>query len=388
MRILIVLETSGGGSGRNALDLFEALLEGGHDTHIIYSATRMDPQFARRLWSICPSRRHRVDMTRAPGPRDVVAWLGLRRVLRRLGPFDIIHAHSSKAGALTRLLPRCYGAKVYTPHAFRTMDPDCRGAARMVFGGIEGALARWATDALICVSADEVEEAKRLRAPQHKTHLVPNGVPPASGVVPLTRDDLNLGADDVVFGFVGRLSTQKDPQAFVDAIAAIKDQKNLRAVIVGDGEAAAHLKQQVCDCGLAEVIRLVGQDDAARYYPLFDVFVLTSRYESMPYVLIEAAEMGLPIISTDVSTADSIIADGQNGVIVPRANLTTALPEAITALIQPERRAAMTAQAARLKGRYALDRMIEKTLAVYQAALRGQATHYGQAAPVGPDSGA
>lgn len=92
----------------------------------------------------------------------------------------------------------------------------------------------------------------------------------------------------------------------------------------------------------------------------------------MPYVLIEAAEAGLPMIATDVSTADSIIADGQNGLIVPRADLATALPEAMEALTQPDQRSAMTAQAARLRGRYSLDRMVDQTLAVYRAALDGQ----------------
>ncbi|MEC7962024.1 MAG: glycosyltransferase, partial [Pseudomonadota bacterium] len=332
MRILIVLEPSGGGSGRNALDLVAATLDCGHDTHLIYSATRMDPLFASRLGSICPSRRHRVDMDRAPGPRDLFALRGLRRVLWRLGPFDVIHAHSSKAGALTRLLPRRYGARIYTPHAFRTMDPACRGIAREVFGGVEGALARWATDALICVSPDEMAEAQRLRAPLDRTHLVPNGVPTANPAAPLSRVDMNLSPTDVVFGFVGRLSAQKDPLAFVEAIARIKDPTHIRAIIVGAGELEAQLQQQINAMGLGEVIHCVGQDDAARYYPLFDVFVLTSRYESMPYVLIEAAEAGLPMIATDVSTADSIIADGQNGLIVPRADLATALPKAMAAL--------------------------------------------------------
>ena len=372
MRILIVLEPSGGGSGRNALDLVEATLDRGHDTHLVYSAKRMDPLFARRLSAICPSRRHRVDMDRAPGPRDLFALRGLRRILRRLGPFDVIHAHSSKAGALTRLLPRRYGARIYTPHAFRTMDPACRGISRAVFGGVEGALARWATDALICVSPDERVEAQRLRAPLDRTHLVPNGVPPANPTAPVSRSDLNLSPTDVVFGFVGRLSAQKDPLAFVDAIERIKDLPHIRAIIVGAGELEAPLQQQINAMGLGEVIHCVGQDDAARYYPLFDVFVLTSRYESMPYVLIEAAEAGLPMIATDVSTADSFIADGQNGLIVPRADLATALPEAMEALIQPDQRSAMTAQAARLRGRYSLDRMVDQTLAVYQAALDGR----------------
>ena len=82
-------------------------------------------------------------MKRAVGPSDWSSLRVLTKLVRETGPYDILHGHSSKAGALVRLLPRSLpGARIYTPHALRTMDPEISWPAALIYGSAERLLAR------------------------------------------------------------------------------------------------------------------------------------------------------------------------------------------------------------------------------------------------------
>ena len=124
LRLLQVLEPSGGGSGRHFVDLCGSLAGRGHQVTAIYSPTRAEDRFVRELKALPVAAVHAVAMSRAPSPSDIGAWRAINQIAKTEGPFDIIHGHSSKAGALTRLrLPGRHVPRVYTPHAFRAMDP-------------------------------------------------------------------------------------------------------------------------------------------------------------------------------------------------------------------------------------------------------------------------
>ena len=116
LRILLVIETCGGGSGRHLVDLAGGLLRRGHHVCLIYSPARADEWFVRAISNLEGLLVHSIDMRRNPGWRDVNSARLIRRAIARLGPFDIVHGHSSKAGALLRLAHgRDQSACVYTP---------------------------------------------------------------------------------------------------------------------------------------------------------------------------------------------------------------------------------------------------------------------------------
>src|SRR5580692_1042843 len=99
-RVLLILEATLGGTGRHILDLARGLLERDNEVHLIYSDLRADVQFQRgleRLRTEWPEfRSERVRISRAVTVSDVAAFWRLFRYLRRHGPFDIIHGHSTK----------------------------------------------------------------------------------------------------------------------------------------------------------------------------------------------------------------------------------------------------------------------------------------------------
>ena len=158
MKVLLVIEAAGGGTGRHVVDLARALSSDGHDVHVVYSPVRAEPAFTQELHESDGLKIATVAMRRGPHPADLTSLLKLRRYVKDNGPFDVIHGHSSKAGALVRLLKLTMigpATVVYTPHAIRTLDPTQSAISRAVWKLIEKTLGRCLTDALIAVSPDE-----------------------------------------------------------------------------------------------------------------------------------------------------------------------------------------------------------------------------------------
>ena len=227
MRVLLVTEPSGGGSGRHVLDLARGLVERDHDVTVAWSPVRAEPNWVRSLESMECVRTVSLDMYRSVGAHDFKTWRALSRMVRETGPYDVLHGHSSKAGALVRILPlQLPGARVYTPHAFRTMDPGISGRGRLVFGSIERLLGGLGAG-VIAVSKAELEHARALGMGADKTVMIVNGVDPVEAEDrAAVRDRLGLPDDAFAVGFVGRFSDQKDPLRFVRAIRSSRRSSN------------------------------------------------------------------------------------------------------------------------------------------------------------------
>src|SRR3954470_24201961 len=124
LRVCLVTESAGGGVGRHFLDLAAGLAARGEHVSAIYSPGRCDAAFHERLPTIRGVHFVSSPMRRAVHPLDVADSLRLVARIREVGPFDLIHGHSSKGGALARLAARWLEIPcVYTPHAFVTLDP-------------------------------------------------------------------------------------------------------------------------------------------------------------------------------------------------------------------------------------------------------------------------
>jgi len=304
-------------------------------------------------------------MRRAVGPWDIDAAITLRRMIDRLGPFDIVHAHSSKAGALARLIG-LRAAMIYTPHAFRTMDPTMGRLGRLVYGGIETLLAALATRAVIAVAPEEAAHAVDLGVAKEKIQTVINGLAPAPKVDrEVARTQLGLVPSDLAVGFVGRLCDQKDPVRFATAIRmANQRDPRVRGVILGDGE----LDVEVRTAG-GDAVTVVSGLSAVDYLPAFDLFTMTSRYEAMPYVLLEALQAGLPIVSTRVGGTSVALRDGQNGRLLSVDASPDMIANAVAACLEPTRRAAMAEVSAEMARTLTARAMAEATVAVYLKGL-------------------
>jgi glycosyltransferase involved in cell wall biosynthesis len=374
LNILEVLEPSGGGSGRHFLDLCRALGARGHQVTAIYSPLRAEDRFVAELKSLPLKAIHSIPMTRSPSPSDLKAWMAINRVIHAGGPFDVIHGHSSKAGALIRMrAPGRHVPRIYTPHAFRTMDPTLSARGRKIFGGIEAQFGKYLTDALICVSKDEYEHARDdLGIPDDILHTIVNGVaPPPSGQREVTRARLGVKPDAFVFGFVGRLSEQKAPERLIGAftrVAAEVPQAEL--AMIGFGPLEHDVRQRIAASGFADRIHLTADIPGADAMQAFDVLVMPSRYEAMSYVMLEAAAAGLPMILADVGGASTVLDHGANGFLIANSDDIAELADAMKTVAVADTYSGMLTNAIARQGNYALEKMVDETEVVYRNLTR------------------
>ena len=139
--------------------------------------------------------------------------------------------------------------------------------------------------------------------------------------------------------FVGRLEKVKDLPTLLEAAAAvIRSEPDTLFLLVGEGEERATVARLVQERGLGDNVALpggIGPDDTPAYFAACDLFVMSSLYEGKARTLVEAACAGKPIVTTAVSGADEVVADGETGYIVPVRD-SRALGERILRLLKDD----------------------------------------------------
>jgi glycosyltransferase involved in cell wall biosynthesis len=375
IRVLEVIEATAGGTRRHVTELVCHLPAERFDISVICSVER-DPDYARdiRLMRERGASVTVVPMVRHISPlRDLVAFFRIWRIIRR-GGYDIVHAHSSKAGFLGRLAAAAAGVPVilYTPHTFAFQ----MGAGRLrkaVYLFLERLAAR-VTDRFICVSGSEREAAVAAGvAEAGRFVVIENGLPAeafeAEGDRRALRRGLGLEAEAPVVGMAGRFEPQKGHGDLVRAAArVVKRVPGVRFVLLGEGSLEAGVRRAIAEHGLEEAFLLPGLVETAReYYAVFDVVVLPSLWESLPYSLLEAMAAGKAVVATRVGGMAEAIEDGVSGRLVPPA-APAALASALVGLLESpaERQALGAAARERARSRFRLESMIAKVGELYE----------------------
>jgi glycosyltransferase involved in cell wall biosynthesis len=366
-KICFIVESPSAGVGRHVGDLVGRLSERGlADIHVLWSPTRADARFIAQI-DRPGVRQQAIRMRRSVGPADLASLIAVQKYLKTHGPFDVIHGHSSKGGALARLAAIRSGSRVvYTPHAFAAMDPTCGPLKRLLYRRLELDLAR-ATDRIAATSPEEREFGLQLGIPSHKLRVVPNGIEPE----PLpsrerARRDLGINDERVIVGFVGRLTAQKNPQLLIESFARLAwrfPQADL--VIVGDGPLAPQVRALVAERGLEGRVTLPGALNGRLVMPAFDILAMTSRYEGFPYVALEALAAGLPLLVTDTTSPQLFVDEGVNGFVAPAD--AQVLAERLASLLGDKELRRRMADAATTKAaEFGVDQMVDRVLAIYE----------------------
>ncbi|GAB4552236.1 MAG: glycosyltransferase [Anaerolineae bacterium] len=212
-------------------------------------------------------------------------------------------------------------------------------------------------------------------APPRKVHTVHYGYQPQPFDPSLRenfRRELNLPLDAPVFGSVCRLIEQKGLPYALQSFAAIADEfPHAYYVLIGDGLLREALQTQAAALGIADRIRFAGwRADAAARMVAFDVFLMPSLWEGFGLVMLEAMAARLPIIASKVSALPEIVQDGVTGLLAPPRDVDR-LAAHMRYLLRDRQAAQRMGQAgeARLKAEFSVDKMADRTLAVYQSAL-------------------
>ena len=297
----------------------------------------------------------------------------------RRGGYAIVHTHSSKAGILGRWAAHVANVPVivHTIHGFgfHAFQPSW---VRRTFQWIERKTAR-ISDGLITVSERDRRTALALGIGAASRHrLIRYGLEPErahpSGVdKPILRGALGLHPHRPIIGTISCLKPQKAPLDFVRACARIAHSiPEAQFLLIGDGVLRRPVEQLRDRLGLTRSLHLLGwREDIPELLSLMDLFVLTSRWEGLPIVCLEAMAAGLPIVATAAGGTPELVDHGRTGRLVPIGQPDRLAEEAIALLGHPHLMHRMGC-AARLGvvGEYTLDRMVSQTEQFYVQLLQ------------------
>lgn len=284
--------------------------------------------------------------------------------VRRWQP-DLVHAHSTFAGAVVRLLScvRPMPPVVYCPHGW-VFDVAHGAAAGALVRAAERLLSHRARR-IVAISEAERLAGERAGIRADKLVVVANGI---GAACPAQRAPWHDARLKVLF--VGRLDRQKGVDVLLEAVRCLGSQVSVRivgeAVLSGAADPAAANR-------LSHVEFLGWQDPAAVAAQLnaCDVVVMPSRWEGFGLVAVEAMRAGKPVIASAIGGLPEIVVDGVTGWLV-RPDDAAALAAALAACDENVRARMGRAGRQRFLARFTSDRTSERLLQVYAEALAGQ----------------
>lgn len=265
----------------------------------------------------------------------------IAELCRQIRP-HVVHTHGYRSDVVDGTLARRLGFPVVTTvHGFTGGDWKNR-----IYEWMQRRVYR-RFDAVVAVSRLLGEELAGDGIPGDRIHVLPNAWGETS--YPLDRGEARaqIGVPGGTFhiGWVGRVSREKGPDVLVDAVSHLTDLP-CKVSILGDGQERTRLEMTAAERGLSDRIVWHGiVPDAGRYFPAFDVFVLSSRTEGTPIVLFEAMAAGVPIVATRVGGVPDVVSPAEALLVEPED--PAALAVAVRAIHDDPDAAAKRASAAR-----------------------------------------
>lgn len=281
--------------------------------------------------------------------------------------YDVIHAHQLHTSGIVASVARRFlrSKRVIVKNACGGLYGDVVELGRLA-GGRAAALLRHSISTFVGVSTETVAEMEATAL--HPIVAIPNSVrtntfvPPTPAMRERARQAI-LGrhaVDATVVLSVGRLHAQKNLRILINALTMLDDSFIL--FLVGDGPERVALERHRVQRGLGGRVRFTGAvGDVLPYYHAADVFVLASRSEGMPNVVLEAMACELPIVGSDIPPVRAIVQEGREGILVSPDD-AAGFAEAIRCTVSDQPRA-------RQMGRHARDR-VESEFSVDAAAQR------------------
>lgn len=274
------------------------------------------------------------EMSRELSPKDIISLIKVYRILRSEKP-DIVHSHTAKAGTIGRAAAFAYrwltwGTLIGRPRRVRVVHTFHGHVFHSYYGNfktrifvfIEKLLARFATDKIVVITGQQLREICEETGVGRRAQfeMIPLGIDLTefdqnSQNATRFKEEIGVSENELLIGFVGRLTEIKNIPMFLNSAAAFltsPDAPPARFVIVGDGHLRAELERAVIELGISEKISFAGnRSDTAEIYSSLDIVALTSLNEGTPLSLIEAMAAGRPVISTAVGGVVDLLGEGQ-----------------------------------------------------------------------------
>jgi glycosyltransferase involved in cell wall biosynthesis len=303
MRILHVFRAPVGGLFRHVRDLARGQSALGHEVGLLCDANT-GGEAAKSLLETalpyCALGIHRIGISRLPGLGDAKTTLAVRKLARR-HRIDIMHGHGAKGGLYARLAALGgRSAAVYTPHG-GSLHYDWTQATGAAFLAAEWLQARMGSGSIFVCEYERRLFERKLGTPDWPSTVVHNGLWPEE----FAADAAGASACDFVF--IGELRAIKGVDVLIEALALLAQRHPVTASLVGDGPQQAEYMELVRNRGLGPRVDFAGRLPTLEALSRGRTLVLPSRAESFPYVVLEAAAQGKPIVASSVGGIPEIL---------------------------------------------------------------------------------
>lgn len=368
--LLIAAATSTAGGGeKHVADLMRLLPDAGVDLGLVCPPGGDLPALAARLG--IPFHCAHIG-----GGFSLAALAELRDAIRVFQP-DIVHAHGSRAAFFARLAdPAASRRVVYTLHGIH-VDKAGSAPRRVALLAVE----RWLrprTARFVTVAESDARKGAALGVlDPARTRTIHNGIPlpvPA-GTPGAFCAELGITDSAPLVACIGRFHEQKDHPTLISAFAAVHAERpDAVLALVGSGPTEARVRGLVEKLRLADAIRFAPPRTAiADVYADADVVALSSLWEGLPYVVLEAMACGRPVASTDVDGIPEAVLDGVTGLLVAPRDPRALAGALLRLLGDPAAARAMGAAGReRVEREFTLERMARECLGLYEDLLGEQ----------------
>lgn len=371
LRILQVLRAPVGGLFRHVGDLTQGLADRGHEVGVVVDSISSDSLTAERLDGLRPAATlgiHSMPMPRVIGAGDITTPLRLRRLADELG-IEVLHGHGAKGGLNARLV--AFGAKqrvaLCTPHG---------GVLHFGRGSPGGLVFRNFERVLLPITSAMIFESEFARRSFHGLIGVPRCPDPVihNGLKPSEFEPIAPGPGAADFVFIGEFRALKGIQVLLEALVEVRapDGRPASLVMAGNGPDFETFDQRINELRLRERVTLLGVQPARPTLARGRCAIVPSLKESLPYVVLEAAAAGRPVIATSVGGIAEIFGPAAAS-LVPAGDVM-ALRAAMQSFMDSPAAAdaEMRVRLAYVREHFSVDRMVGDIEALYRQALGRQ----------------
>jgi len=300
-KVMHVCESFGGGVFSFLKDLCKEQVTS-YDVTILYAKRDQTPE---NFESMFPSNVKFIELKyfkREISPKnELKARKELKKYFKEIKP-DIVHLHSSKAGAIGRITLSGKVKMFYTPHGFSFLKQDDSNLKRMIYRSIEK-IVSFSKCTITCCSKGEYEAARSLTK---KAVQVNNGID-TKEIESILKNVKNIKNEKLTVGIIARIGFQKNPILFNEIAAANLD---INFVWIGDGE----LRSELTSPNI-EIKGWLTRNEAIKELMKCDIFLLPSLWEGLPISLLEAMYLKKVCIVSNVIGNNDVIINKENGFI-------------------------------------------------------------------------
>lgn len=306
------------------------------------------------------------------GKMDVFSFKGSFNLFRLIHKykFDIIHTN---AGIIPNIIGKLLNVKGNIEIKHGILIPDEKLENMSFRKKFHEWIKQFFVDYVIAISENDKQKLiKIFNIREQKIKVIYNGINNKNVLPYQKKIEQDKNNKELIIGSIGRFTYQKGQEYLIDAFTNIcKKYNNVKLILVGSGENENVIKNMIINKNVQDYIKIENyKKNIYNFLRKLDVFVLTSRYEGVPYVLLEAMCIGVPIISTRVGGIDNILEDGKDALLIEKGNIKEIEVALEKVIDNAEIRENLSANAIQKVQHYSIDSMVRNTENLYLNLLK------------------